>query len=116
MLDYLTGDLQCWGISPRNFLPAAQGKHNVLNDLGGVEEGKKPNYVMVTGAASFYRGADAMTAPGGCVVYVADANTGKFAAYGMGYNRTALRAGGAVPVVFRLLGTGKARAVEIRNP
>jgi hypothetical protein len=114
MLDYLTGDLQCWGVSPRSGLPALSGSISVLPALG-VEEGKKPSYVMVTGGANFMRGADAGAAPGNCVVYVADSNTGNFAAFGVMYNRTALRAGMMQPVGFKLLGKGKARALAIRD-
>jgi hypothetical protein len=114
MLDYLTGDLQCWGVSPRLGTPALSGKINVLPALG-VEEGKKPNYVMVTGGANFMRGAEAGANPGSCVVYVADANTGNFVAFGAFYNRTALRAGVAQTVLFKAIGSGKARALAIRD-
>ncbi len=92
ILDYLTGDLQCWVLNPRTFQWGGMFKYNVINDLG-VQQGKDPNYVMVTGQIQFRRGAGAQM-PAMCAVYVADANTGNFAAYGMLWNRT-MAAGGA---------------------
>jgi hypothetical protein len=115
-LDYLTGELQCWVLYTRAPNPAFGGvfKHNVLQDLG-VQQGKgKPNYVMVTGQANFQRGAGAM-APAGTVVYVADGNTGNFAAYTIFWNRTAARSLQAHQGPFTLLATGKARTLEIRE-
>ncbi len=110
-LDCLTGDLQCFVVNPQVRGIGAVFHHNVIGDIG-VVQGKKPNYVMVTGQASFARGTT-LAAPARCVVYVADANTGKFAAYTLLWNRTMFRntlpAGG-----FTLLGTGTARNVPIR--
>lgn len=113
LLDYLTGDLQCWVLNPQMGAFCAQFKHNVLVDLG-VEQGKKPNYVMVTGTANFSRGGT-MLMPASSIVYVADANTGNFAAYGVAFNRTMFKT--AQPQVgdFKKLGAGKARALAIRE-
>ena len=113
LLDYLTGDLQCWVLSPQAPAFVAQFKYNVLADLG-VEQGKKPNYVMVTGAASFRRGG-ALAMPAGSVVYVADANTGNFAAYGMTFNSTMFKTATPQTGTLRKLGAGKARALAIRE-
>jgi len=113
LLDYLTGDLQCWVLSPQAATFVAQFKYNVLGDLG-VEQGKKPNYVMVTGAASFRRGAN-MLQPGNSVVYVADANTGNFAAYGVVFNATMFKTATPQTGALRKLGAGKARALAIRE-
>jgi hypothetical protein len=114
MLDYLTGELQCRVIYPhRGGQFGGLYKHNVIADLG-VQAGKKPDYVMVTGQASFTRGG-ATNTPAGCVVYVADANTGHFAAYSFMFNRTAYRAGAPQQGTFTLLGAGKAREVVIRE-
>lgn len=113
ILDYLTGDLQCWVLNPRTFQWGGMFKYNVINDLG-VQQGKDPNYVMVTGQIQFRRGAQAQM-PAMCAVYVADANTGNFAAYSMLWNRT-MAAGGAMQQgTLNLLGTGKARTLEIRE-
>jgi sulfur carrier protein len=64
----------------------------VVRDLG-IEQGKKPNYAMVTGTVVFQRGTAARAVPALCAVYVADANTGNFAAYGLPWDRTAARSG-----------------------
>lgn len=114
-LDFLTGQLQ-----GRVIYPHRQGQfgglftYNVIADLG-VQAGKKPDYVMVTGQANFTRGAAANT-PAGCVIYVADANTGNFAAYTIMFNRTAYRAGAPQQGTFTLLGVGKAREIAVRDP
>ena len=86
-LDFLTGDLQCWVLNSRNGQLGGQFRHNVVQDLG-VEQGKKPRYLMVTGAASFRRGTSGLQ-PADSIVYVADANTGHFAAYALPWNRQA---------------------------
>jgi hypothetical protein len=113
LLDYLTGDLQCSVLSPRTGVFCAQFKYNVIADLG-VQQGKKPNYVMVTGQAAFLRGSDVL-APGGCALYVADANTGNFAAYAVILNRTMWKAGAPQTGRINRLDGGKARALEIRE-
>lgn len=113
ILDYLTGDLHCYVLNPRYF-PVQWGgvfKTNVIQDLG-VQQGKDPNYVMVTGQTQFMRG-NLEAQPAGCVVYVADANTGNFAAYGLGWNRTAARTRAVQQGTFSLLQTGKARTLAV---
>jgi len=113
VLDFLTGDLQCWVIYPRLGKIGAQYKHNVINDLG-VQQGKKPSYVMVTGGAEIIRGASANT-PAMCILYVADSNTGNVAAYTLLWNRNLHRAGAPQGGGFTLLATGKARMLEVRE-
>lgn len=113
VLDYLTGDLHCFVVNPRTVQWGGMGKYNVITDLG-VQQGKEPNYVLVTGQTQFRRGAGAQS-PALCVVYIADANTGNFAAYGMLWDRTMAAAGRPQDVVPKLLGTGKARTLEIRE-
>ena len=54
ILDYLTGDVQCYVINPRTYQWGGMFKYNVINDLG-VQQGKDPNYVMVTGQTQFLR-------------------------------------------------------------
>jgi hypothetical protein len=114
-LDYLTGDLKCWVLNPRapqvGWVGAFQ--HNVIADLG-VQQGKDPSYVMVTGQANFQRGG-AATSPASCAVYVADANTGNFAAYTIMWNRTLARAGTLQTGMFTPILSGKARTLEIRD-
>lgn len=111
-LDFLTGDLQCFVINPQMGGIGAVFHHNIIGDLG-VVQGKKPNYVMVTGQASIARGTS-MATPARCVVYVADANTGRFAAYTLVWNRTMFRENTLPAGGFTLVGTGTARNVLIR--
>jgi hypothetical protein len=113
MLDYLTGDLNCSVLTPQVAAFTVQCHYNVCADLG-VEQGKKPNFVMVTGVASFRRGSN-MLNPASSVVYIADANSGNFAAYGVVYNATMLKTGTPQKGTFKLLGAGKARALAIRE-
>ncbi len=113
ILDYLTGDLQCYVMNPRTFTWSGMFKSNVIQDLG-VQQGKEPNYVIVTGQTQFLRGTGVQT-PAMCVVYVMDANTGNFAAYGLAWNRTMARGTQVQTDTLRLLQTGKARTLEIRD-
>lgn len=78
-LDFLTGDLQCYVLNPRAGKFTGWFKTNVVKDLP-VEKGKKPAYIMSTGAWSPVRGGG-NARPANCVVYVCDSNTGLFAAY-----------------------------------
>jgi hypothetical protein len=112
ILDYLTGELQCMVISPRNTPTKffARFRTNVVQVLG-VEQGKKPNYVMVTGHMDFQRGA-AAARPGNCVVYVCDTITGNYAAFGIPWNRTFAAAGRPQQGALVLLDVGKARNLE----
>jgi hypothetical protein len=112
-LDYLTGDLQCWVYYPNMMRFGGAFKHNVIAELG-VLQGKKPNYAMVIGEASFPRGTG-ISSPASSIVYVADANTGNVAAYTILWNRTAARSGANQVGGFHVLGTGKGRTFELRE-
>lgn len=110
-LDFLTGELQCHVPNARN--PQAPGglfKHNVVADLG-IERGKKPQYLMVTGRVAFRGGGQLR--PADCMVYVVDGNTGNFAAYILPWNRQASVVGAAQANPMTLLTKGRARSVEI---
>lgn len=113
ILDFLTGDLQCYVMSPRTFQWSGIFKSNVIADLG-VQQGKDPNYVLVTGQTQFLRGTGQQT-PAMCVAYVMDANSGNFAAYSLVWNKTASRTPQVQTDALRLLQSGKARSVEIRE-
>ncbi len=112
-LDYLTGDLQCWVLNSRTGQLGGQFRHNVVLDLG-VEQGKKPRYLMVTGAASFRRGTSGMS-PADSLVYVADANTGHFAAYALPWDRNSAARGMPQVADMMVVGKGSARNWEIRG-
>lgn len=107
MLDYLTGDLTCFVINPRTAKFGAMFRTNVWKELP-VEKGKgKPSYVMCTGAWSYKGGSTGGAKFGDCVVYVADANTGDFAAYTVAVAGT----GGTIGT----LDKGKARDLKLRQ-
>ena len=112
-LDFITGDLQCWVLYSRTGDFGAKFSVNVLNDLG-ITQGKKPSFLMVTGAASFPRGTGAQR-PGNCVVYVADANTGNVAAYYIPWNRQLETAGRVQAAPLILLRKGQVRNLQIRD-
>lgn len=112
-LDYLTGELQCWVLNPRTGNWGGLYKHNVATDLE-VEKGKKPSFVITTGAITF-AATGGMKRPAQCLVYVADANSGKFAAYTIPFTPGAAAAGvpewgNMIPVA-----KGNARSVEVRQ-
>ena len=113
-LDFITGDLQCWVINPRTGFLGGRFQHNVLIDLGA-DRSKKPSYLMVTGVADFRTGGGAIT-PAESVVYIADANTGRFAASSLPWNRNAAAVNQGQVASMVLIGRGAARNLEIREP
>ncbi len=79
VLDTLTGDLKAGVVSKRQPSFRAQYQRNVMADFG-LEEGKKPLFLMVTGIVDLAR------APGGIrpstsLVYVAEVNSGVIRGY-----------------------------------
>lgn len=112
-LDYLTGELQCYVVDPRLGKFTGLFKTNVIKDLPA-EKGKKPSYVMATGSWTPVRGAG-VARPSNCIVYVADANTGYFAAYYFPWVKGARGTGQLQAAPMLLLGTGKARELEVRE-
>ncbi|GAA4431499.1 MULTISPECIES: hypothetical protein [Bremerella] len=112
-LDTLTGDLQCAVLNGRTTKFAGLFRNNILNDLG-VDATKKPNFMLLTGAASF-PGQAGNTRPGDCVVYVIDSTTGRIAVYGVPWQRSVAARGSAQQGSLILLDTGTARNVMIRN-
>lgn len=113
VLDYVTGELRCFVVYPKTQVIGGQFKVNVAQVLG-VEQGKKPKYLMVTGTASFPRGVGNVRAAN-CIVYVADANTGNFAAYGIPWNSNMENRNTPQGGPLTLIAGGKARNVEIRD-
>ncbi len=83
----------------------------VLGDLK-VERGKKVNLLMVSGQTTFVRGG-AGANPANSTLYVCDANTGAFVAYGMLYPRTALAAAAPAVMEIRKLDIGVARSLNL---
>ncbi len=113
LLDYTTGDLTCWVINPRTGTYGAGFKRNIVADLK-VERGKKPSFVMATGVLAF-RGFPGPQRPANCVLYVCDANTGRFGAYFVPWTPGAAAAGALQINELKLLTVGEARGVEVRK-
>jgi hypothetical protein len=106
-LDFLTGDLQCFVVNPRNGTMGGWFKTNVASVLS-IEKGKKPNYLLATGTinvAGGYGGAR----PAASLCYVVDANTGEVAAFSFPWAKAATSAGAAQAAPMRLVGQWKAR-------
>ena len=107
-LDFLTGDLQCFVINPRNGAVGGWFKTNVAGVLSS-EKGKKPAYLLTTGhlnVAGGYGGGR----PAASLCYVADANSGEVAAFGFPWIKAATSAGMTQATEMRLVGKWKARA------
>lgn len=113
VLDYLTGDLNCWVMNPRTGKFGGAFKHNIWVDLG-TPKTKNTKYVMVTGAAGFARGGGT-TRPAGSVLYVGDAVTGLVAAYNIPWDRAAFASGRSQSGGFLKLDMGQGRNVQIRE-
>ncbi len=112
-LDYLTGTLRCYVINPRTGRFGARFTRNIVADLN-VEKGKKPSFVMATGFVQF-RGFSGPSRPANCVLYVADANTGRFGCYVIPWTQGAFAAAVDQLGELKLLVAGDARPVEVRD-
>jgi hypothetical protein len=112
-LDYLTGDLQCYVVNPRNGQLGGWFKANVANDLS-VERGKKPHYLIATGEIQI-AGAYGNQRPAATLCYVADANTGEVACYTFPWTKTATAVGVVQAQPMTLVYKWKARSVAIRK-
>ncbi|PQO32216.1 hypothetical protein DTL21_18475 [Bremerella cremea] len=112
-LDALTGDLQCAVINSQTAKFAGLFRTNVVNDLG-LDATKKPSYLLLTGNAAF-RATTGNSRPADCVAYVVDSTSGRFAAYGLGWNRNISARGAQQSGALVLLDKGTARNVVIRD-
>ena len=113
ILDFLTGELQCFVLNSRTAKPSGWFKRNVVADLG-VDATKAPKYLMVTGGANF-RGSSGNARPAQCLCYVCDANTGNYAAYSFPWSQTAANVAAVQAAPMLLIASGKARNVELRE-
>lgn len=111
-LDFLTGDLCCFVLNPRNGKFMGAFKTNVTTQLP-VERGKKPSYVVATGSWEPVGGAGNQR-PANSVVYVADANTGMVAAYTLPWVKGAAAANMTQVQGMTYLDGAKARNIALR--
>lgn len=79
-LDFLTGDLKAAVLNINTATFTAFFSYNILQDLG-IDPGKNPRYLMVTGVIDLRRVGGTNVRPGASVVYIAELTTGKIAAY-----------------------------------
>src|SRR4029453_5803636 len=115
-LHFLTGHLSCFVINPRTGTPGGLFRTNVVADLPNDKgTGKKPAYVMVTGTFQARGGSYGGSQIAGSLVYVADANTGMVAVYGMPWNKQASTVAATQGGKLVRLYAGKVRSLEIRD-
>ncbi len=89
ILDYLTGNLQCWVFYPRMQRFGGKFETNITAQLPGT---KNAEYLLVTGASNVTQ-STGNARPAGCIAYVVDTKSGMFAAYSLPWNRQAEMAG-----------------------
>jgi hypothetical protein len=112
-LDFLTGDLYAWVYYPRAGQFLAQYQYNVTADLAS-EAGKTPSYVMVTGQSDI-RGPAGQQAFANSILYIADSNTGKVAAYSIPWDRNLAAQAAPQQGAFVRLGLFQGRKAAIRR-
>ena len=112
VLDHATGLLQCSVLYPRTGKFGAVYTANVGDTLAGRGE-KGSKYIMVTGDANFP--GSGRTGPAGTVIYVLDATSGAFVAYGLPFDRTMLTANRPQQGILTPLDMGQARQLAVRE-
>jgi hypothetical protein len=90
-LDFLTGELNAFVMGKQAGGFCGFFTFNVANHLG-IDPGKNPRYLMVTGVASLRRGGSRMQLSR-AVVYVAEVTSGKVGAYAVPWNPSMAAAG-----------------------
>ena len=113
ILDYITGELTCQVLNPRTGTLAGLYKRTITQDLG-VEVGKQPKYLMVTGAIEIRQNIGNVK-PADSLVYIADANTGRYACYMLPWNKAAFSQNVAQANEIVPIGGGSARNVELEK-
>lgn len=115
-LDFVTGRLSGSVMNPKTLQPLGGFVYaNVYVDLGIPDVSRKaPKLLMATGYTNVksYTGGTSLA---DSIIYIADTDTGNFAAYGVPWNKAALNWNTFQPVNMVLLGTGSARAVRERK-
>lgn len=111
VLDSISGDLTCGVLNPRTGQIAGLFRRNVAVDLG-VEQGKQPKYLLVTGAFEL-KSQVSNIRPAMSLVYVADSTTGRYAGYMMPWNTQVINQNQTVVQTFHPIGGGSARNVPL---
>lgn len=113
ILDYITGELTCQVLNPRYGTLAGLYKRTVSRDLG-VEQGKQPKYLMVTGQIEIRQNISNVK-PANSILYVADANTGRYVAYILPWNKAAFNQNVAQANELIPFASGSARNVVVEK-
>lgn len=90
ILDYLTGNLQCWVYYPRIQQFGAKFETNVTAQLPAT---KNAEYLLITGNTGFPASTSTNARPAACICYVVDPKSGMFAGYSLPWNRSAENSG-----------------------
>ena len=107
-LDFLTGDLSAAVVSKQTGRFNAFYTYNVTGDLA-VNPGRPPRYTITTGSADLRRGGGKATGLSRSLVYVAELNSGKVAAYAIPWSSSLWNAGQTLRGQFTLLDVGRFR-------
>jgi hypothetical protein len=86
-LDFLSCDLHGAVLNPGTRTFTTGYHRNIAADLG-IEAGKNPKFVMVTGQSYLRTGSNFSLAP--CALYIAELNSGKMAVYTFAFSPTTL--------------------------
>jgi hypothetical protein len=111
-LDFLTGDMRAAVINPKTGKFNAFYTRNIAADFGGA--GRSSGYLMVTGSVNMPRGV-ANFQYAQSIVYVAEASTGKVAAYTIPWNSSMQAAGKTQYGQFRPLDVQQFRTAFVRD-
>ncbi|HVT27514.1 MAG TPA: hypothetical protein VHE81_05790 [Lacipirellulaceae bacterium] len=111
-LDFLTGDMRAAVINPKTGKFNAFYTRNIASDFGGA--GRSSGYLMVTGSVNMPRGASNFQFAQS-IVYVAEASTGKVAAYTIPWNSSMQAAGKTQYGEFRPLDVRQFRTAFVRD-
>ena len=107
-LDFLTGDLSAAVVSKQNGHFNAFYTHNVVSDLG-INPSKPPRFLLTTGTVDLRRSGGKTTTLSKSLVYVAELQSGKVAAYAIPWSSSAWNAGQTMRGQFTLLDVGRFR-------
>ena len=107
-LDFLTGDLSAAVVSKQNGHFNAFYTHNVVADLG-INPASPRRFLLTTGTVDLRRSGGKTTSLSRSLVYVAELQCGKVAAYAIPWSSSAWNAGQTLRGQFTLLDVGRFR-------
>lgn len=113
ILDFITGELTCQVLNPRTGTLAGLYRRTVSADLG-TEQGKQPKYLMVTGTLRMRQNISNVR-PAESIVYIADANTGRYVAYLLPWNKAAFNQNVAQANEIVPIGQGSVRNIVLEK-